>query len=89
MGNVGRGFGGKSWMDLEGRNWDKEEIPGSGWGMHGYIQTYSRLKGRTVVSCGFSIEGTLISTSAVSTAGFLALTAKEQKILTPPPSTPP
>ena len=33
--------------------------------MHGYILNYSRLKGRTLVSSGFSTEGTLISASVV------------------------
>jgi len=32
------------WMDQEGRNWDKKEVPDSGWGMCGYIQTYFRLQ---------------------------------------------
>ena len=31
-------------MDREGRNWDKEEIPGSGQGMHDYILTCYRRK---------------------------------------------
>ena len=30
-------------MDREGRNKDKDDIPGSGQSMRGYILTYSRL----------------------------------------------
>ena len=30
------------WMDWEGRKRNKEEIPGSGQSMHGYILTYPR-----------------------------------------------
>ena len=53
-------------MDREGRNYDKEEIPGIGQSMCSYILTYSGFKGRTFVSSGFPIEGTLISVSVVS-----------------------
>ena len=48
-------------MDREGRNLDKEEIPGSSQSMQGYILTYPGFKGRTFVISGFSTEGIFIS----------------------------
>ena len=51
-------------MDREGRNWDKEEIPGSGQGMHDYILTYYRWK--TFVNPEFSTDRTPISASAAT-----------------------
>ena len=32
-------------MDQEGKNWDKEGIPGSGQSVHGYIKPTPGLKG--------------------------------------------
>ena len=41
------------WMNWEGRNQDKKEIPGSGQNMHGYILTYSMcLKGEYLSALG-------------------------------------
>ena len=40
-------------------------IPGGRQSMLGYVLTYSRLKGHTVDSFGFTADGTLISAFAV------------------------
>ena len=53
-------------MDREDINYFKEETPGNRWSMHGYILTY--LTGEALNS-GFSTDGSLISASAIPTAG--------------------
>ena len=52
-------------MDHKGRTQDKEEIPGNGQSMHGFVLTYSRFKGKTFVNSGFSTEGPFISASTL------------------------
>ena len=56
-------------MDRERRIWNKEEIPGSGRSMRGYILHTPGSKGKTFVSSGFSTEGIVISASAVPHSG--------------------
>ena len=56
-------------MNGPGRIKLEQEIPGSGWSMHGYILTYPGFKLKIFDSSGFSTEGALIYAYAVSHYG--------------------